>query len=253
VPDYWFAPPATLTKSAGTNRFVWDLRYPHPNVLPYGYFGEALEYVEFTLPNDAIPGDTPRFEPTGALVVPGDYEAVLNIDGKEYRQALKVEHDPRVHATQDELSHQLQLAQLINSWIDTTYNTHQDVQAVRTALEARSKALEGKQAKDAADAIAALDKTLAGLERGDDSARGFGPENRDLTRVFEMVESGDANPTNTARAAAGDICAAINKNLAAWRKTAAENIPQLNTLLQKYSIGPVSAPASVPSDISCGE
>jgi uncharacterized coiled-coil protein SlyX len=142
---------------------------------------------------------------------------------------------------------------LINSWIDTTYNTHQDVQAVRTALEARSKALEGKQAKDAADAIAALDKTLAGLERGDDSARGFGPENRDLTRVFEMVESGDANPTNTARAAAGDICAAINKNLAAWRKTAAENIPQLNTLLQKYSIGPVSAPASVPSDISCGE
>jgi photosystem II stability/assembly factor-like uncharacterized protein len=253
VPDYWFAPPATLTKSAGTNRFVWDLRYPHPNVLPYGYFGEALEYVEFTLPNDAIPGDTPRFEPTGALVVPGDYEAVLNIDGKEYRQALKVELDPRVHATPDDLSHQLQLAQLINSWIDTTYNTHNDIQAVRTALEARSKALDGKQAKDAADAIAALDKTLAGLERGDDSVRGFGPENRDLTRVFEMVESGDANPTATARSAAVDICEAINKNLAAWRKASAEDIPQLNSLLRKYSVDPGPAPASTPADISCGE
>jgi len=145
------------------------------------------------------------------------------------------------------------LAQLINSWIDTTYNTHQDIQAVRTALEARSKALEGKQAKDAADAVAALDKTLAGLERGDDSVRGFGPENRDLTRVFEMVESGDANPTTTARSAAGEICEAINNNLAAWRKAAAEDIPQLNSLLRKYSVDPAPAPPSVPADISCGE
>ncbi|MGC1684636.1 MAG: hypothetical protein WA734_03375, partial [Candidatus Acidiferrales bacterium] len=151
------------------------------------------------------------------------------------------------------LSHQLRLAQLINSWIDATYNTHQDIQTVRTTLDARSKALEGKQAKDATDAIAALDKTLAGLERGDDSVRGFGPENRDLTRVFEMVESGDANPTATARAAASDICVAINKNLAAWRKAAGENIPQLNTLLQKYSVESLAAPASVPADISCGE
>ncbi len=253
VPDYWFAPPATLPKSAGTNRFVWDLRYSPPNVLPYGYFGEALEYVEFTLPNDAIPGDTPRFEPTGALVVPGDYEAVLNVDGKEYRQTLKVELDPRVHATHDDLSHQLQLAQLINSWIDTTYNTHRDIEAVRKSLAERLKALEGKQAKDATDAIAELDKKLMGLERGDESGRGFGPENRDLTRIFEMVESGDANPTNTARTAARAVCEAINKNLATWRKTAAENIPQLNSILQKNSSDPIAAPPSVPADISCGQ
>jgi photosystem II stability/assembly factor-like uncharacterized protein len=253
VPEYWFAPPATLTKNAGTNRFVWDLRYPHPNVLPYGYFGEALEYVEFTLPNDAIPGDTPRFQPSGALVTPGDYEAVLNIDGKEYRQTLKVELDPRVHATQGDLSHQLELAQLINSWIDTTYNTHQQIEAVRTSLDQRAKALAGKQAKDATDSVAALDKTLAGEERGDDSVRGFGPENRDLMRVFEMVESGDANPTNTARLAAREICEAINKNLAAWRKSAAGDIPQLNSLLRKYNVDPVAAPPGAPADIPCGE
>jgi hypothetical protein len=68
-----------------------------------------------------------------------------------------------------------------------------------------------------------------------------------------MVESGDANPTTTARSAAGEICEAINNNLAAWRKAAAEDIPQLNSLLRKYSVDPAPAPPSVPADISCGE
>ncbi|HXW18180.1 MAG TPA: hypothetical protein VEJ39_07740, partial [Candidatus Acidoferrales bacterium] len=185
VPDYWFGPPSSLPKNAGLSRFVWDLRYPHPNTLPYGYFGQPLEYVEFTLPNDAIPSDTPRDEPTGALVVPGEYEAVLKIDGQEYSRKISVELDPRVHATQDDLVRQLDLAEQINSWIDVTYRAHGEVESLRDSLAAKTKALDGKQAKDAADAIAALDKTLLGLERGDDSVPGFGPLNRDLTRVFE--------------------------------------------------------------------
>jgi hypothetical protein len=32
VPELWFYPPAALSISAGINRFVWDLRYPHPTV-----------------------------------------------------------------------------------------------------------------------------------------------------------------------------------------------------------------------------
>jgi len=265
VPDYWFGPAAMLPKNAGENRFVWDLRYPHPNILPYGYFGEALEYVEFTLPNDAIPGDTPRYQPTGALVLPGAYEAVLKVDGREYWQSFNVDLDPRVHATPEGLAHQLELAQEINSWIQLTYDTHHQVDSVLEELAARGKALDGKQAKDATDEIAALNKTLVELERGGESVPGFGPENRDLTRIFEMVESGDASPSNTARSAAHDVCEEIDKNLAAWRKATSEEIPKLNTLLRKYNVDPIfgahvhegsadtAIPPVTPADISCGE
>ncbi len=90
VPEFWFYPPAALPASAGINRFVWDLRYPHPVALPYGYFGERLDYTEYSLPDHAVPGATPRFQPPGPLVVPGKYDLVLTVDGKTYRQRLDV-------------------------------------------------------------------------------------------------------------------------------------------------------------------
>ena len=70
VPEYWFYPPAALPVGAGMNRFVWDLHYPPPTALPYGFFGEYLEYTEYTLPDHAVPGATPRFQPPGPVVPP---------------------------------------------------------------------------------------------------------------------------------------------------------------------------------------
>ncbi|HEY1336557.1 MAG TPA: hypothetical protein VGF59_03565, partial [Bryobacteraceae bacterium] len=55
VPDYWFGPMPTLSTQPGMHRFVWDLRYPDPPALRYGYFGEALDYQEFTLTDHAVP------------------------------------------------------------------------------------------------------------------------------------------------------------------------------------------------------
>src|SRR5262249_32197479 len=55
VPDYWFAPSETLPNAPGLNRFVWDLRYPHPSPLPYSYFGALIDYTEYTLADHAIP------------------------------------------------------------------------------------------------------------------------------------------------------------------------------------------------------
>ncbi len=40
APNYWFAPAVALPKAAGVNRFAWNLRYPAPLSLPYGYNGE---------------------------------------------------------------------------------------------------------------------------------------------------------------------------------------------------------------------
>ena len=59
------------------NRFAWDLRYPAPLTLPYGYYGNLLEYMEYTLADHAIAGLTPREQPRGPLVVPGKYTVEL--------------------------------------------------------------------------------------------------------------------------------------------------------------------------------
>jgi len=94
APDYWFAAPAVLDTTPGLHRFVWDVRSEDPLTLTYGYFGGKLDYIEYTLPDHAIPGQTPRQQPPGALVPPGSYEAVLTVDGKQYRQKFELVLDP---------------------------------------------------------------------------------------------------------------------------------------------------------------
>ena len=103
VPAYWFAPPAVLTKNRGLNRFVWNLRYSNPKILPFGYFGGLLDYVEYTLAEHAVSGQTPRDQPEGSLVAPGEYVATLTVGGKSYRQPLTLKPDPRVRALQADL------------------------------------------------------------------------------------------------------------------------------------------------------
>jgi len=81
VPDYWFAPPTVLSTSAGMHRLAWDLRYPSPKALAYGYFGGLLDYAEYTLPWHAIVGATPRVQPVGPLALPRTYQIKLNVNG----------------------------------------------------------------------------------------------------------------------------------------------------------------------------
>ena len=63
IAAYWFAPPIVLPTAAGMHRMAWDLRYPVPTALNYSYFGDLLDYTEYTLNTHAIKGHTPRINP----------------------------------------------------------------------------------------------------------------------------------------------------------------------------------------------
>jgi hypothetical protein len=167
-----------LATTPGMHRFAWNLRYPNPKVLPFGYFGGFLEYVEYTLADHAIPGETPRDQPEGALAAPGDYTATLSVGGRTYRQSLTVKPDPRVRASQSDLVEQLALAKQITSGLAVSYDAYYQVST--------------RDAKVA--------------ER-------IGAANRDLARYFAMLESGDAKPAETLRAAVTDACEALVKAL----------------------------------------
>ena len=127
VPSYWFEPPKALPKAAGLNRFVWDLRYPPPVSLPYGYFGSLLDYTEYTLADHAIPGKTPREQPQGPLVVPGTYTVQLSVAGQTYSQKLTVELDPRLKVSSADLQQQLDLERQIARGMFSSYHAYSAV------------------------------------------------------------------------------------------------------------------------------
>lgn len=236
APDYWFRPEPTVANKAGLNRFVWDLRYPHPPLLTYGYFGGHLDYFEYTLPDHAVPGDTPHWQPQGPLVAPGKYEVVLTVDGRTYRQPLEVKPDPRVKVSQPDFEAQLALEQRLDRGMAATYEAWNQAHAAHKALTEQKEKLGASAATKAGDAISAMDKQLGVFEDGARGESGFGPLNRDIGRYVTMAGTADGRPSQMLSAAATAQCADIDKTLARWKDFNTKDIAQFNASAQQNGL-----------------
>jgi photosystem II stability/assembly factor-like uncharacterized protein len=241
VPEFWFYPPEALPTTAGLNRFVWNLQYPHPTALPYGFFGEPLEYTEYTLPDHAVPGETPRFQPPGPTVAPGKFDLVLTVEGKAYRQKLQVMADPRVHSTAADFATQFDLSKAIYDLMNATASSFQAVSPLEKQLQDRKKSVPANAPKETVAALDTAVKQAGEIEDGDEDAPGFGTLNRNLGRFLEMVQAGDIAPSESFREAYKDSCSAYSKNVAALKKLRDETVPALNKLLAAQSASAIDA------------
>ncbi|MFZ0465155.1 MAG: hypothetical protein WAL78_05575 [Candidatus Acidiferrales bacterium] len=253
VPEYWFAPPTVLPDHAGMNRFVWNLRYPHPEALSYGVFGGLQKYVEFYGTQDAVPGVTPRDQPLGPQVVPGDYVIALTVNGQTYRQTLHIVKDPRVPASQYDYVALFNLIRQMTNGMSASYDAFGHADAMHTALADRLKSLKSNaQAKDALDAATAFEKKLDAAQNGGNMSPGFGSINSILTQEVYAANMGDGAPPETVKDTTARVCEYLAKNFDAWRKLDTEDLPSLNTLLQKYNLAPLT-PAPIGSSAGCGK
>jgi photosystem II stability/assembly factor-like uncharacterized protein len=252
VPDYWFAPPEVLSSQPGMHRIVWNLRYDNPPSLTYSYYGNLINYIEYTLPDHAIAGRTPRYQPEGALVVPGRYEVVLTMNGKSISQPLTVEIDPRVHASAADFAAQRDLALQISEALAASYKMFNDATALHAEVSARQKSLAGNaQAKDTLEALGALEKQIVEVIEGSEEKPGAGPVNRDLTRYFIMIETADVRPPDSAAAAVKDSCKALQKDSEQWRKLNAEVVPALNKQLELLKLNALPVTANQMAAVVC--
>src|SRR5262249_46124630 len=152
VPSYWFAPPTVLPTTAGMHRTAWDLRYPDPPALNFGYNGTLLDYREYTLNWHALPGQTPVSTLVGPMVNPGTYTATLTVNGRRYTQPITVVPDPRVAISPSALARQFHLQQRMVAGITATYHAFNYIQQLRDALSPRRT--NGSGAVDADGATA---------------------------------------------------------------------------------------------------
>jgi photosystem II stability/assembly factor-like uncharacterized protein len=250
VPEYWFYRPVSLPAAAGINRFVWDLRYPAPSALPYGFFGEHLDYTEYTLPDHAVPGETPRFQPPGPVVPPGTYDLVLTVGGKAYREKLNVAPDPRVHSSSADLAAQFDLSRRLWELMEASASSFQNLSSLEAQLAARKKTLPANPSKELTDAIAALEKQLAALQSGTELAPGFGTLNRDLGRYLVMVQGGDIAPSESMGNSFKFSCEAYAKNIAAEIKVTTESLPALNKMIAADKAAPLTFVADSTTPVS---
>jgi hypothetical protein len=250
-PTYWLRPPAPLSKSAGLNRFVWDLRYAQPSALRYEH-SIAASFGE----------DTPT-EPEGPLALPGTYQVRLTVAGRSLTAPLEVKLDPRVTVAQEALSRQLALELKIRDALAESYDAALRVRDLRRQLgELRTRAVvatndkepskdkpaNGKEPandKELADAISALERKAAALSgvqpsgvppQSPDAMPTLDRLNASLAALMTTVGSADAVPTAQASAAFNDYRQLLTRQLEAWAVLKDKDLAALNVLLQRRKL-----------------
>jgi photosystem II stability/assembly factor-like uncharacterized protein len=240
VPEWWFEPWEALSTSVGLNRFVWNLQWPHPDALAFSFRGLPLDYIEYTMPDHAVAGNTPVNQPPGPFVVPGTYEIVLTVDGKTYRQPLTVGLDPRVKVSAADLQAQTDLARMIDSWMNITFRTYHEVAALKTALHDRDAKLGTAASSETKASLQAAAVALNQISEGTAEQPGVGAINRDLARFVQMIQSGDARPAKSAADSVASLCKALESDLDRWREINEVKLPALNQELQKRKLAPIT-------------
>jgi photosystem II stability/assembly factor-like uncharacterized protein len=211
IADYWVTPPPALGARAGTNRFVWDLRYEPPS--------EAG-------------GEGPPAR--GPLVMPGVYQVRLTAAGQTLTQPLTVKLDPRSSATPTELGRQLELAM----------KASRDLKKTREAL--RQLGLVRRRASDlltgnrtallalATDVNMSATRIMGATGGRNSTAQssGLSALQAEFNAAFNVSESADRTPPAQAYAVYDQASKELATELAAWESLKTGKLAELNRALR---------------------
>jgi len=226
IPLYWLRMPQTLPATAGTHRWVWDLRYATPVATHYEY------------PISAVPHRTPR-TPEGPLALPGTYTVRLTAGGKVLTAPLTIKMDPRVHATAVDLASlfaaQSKLAAVLTPSSTAALQAHSAQQQLSSLKKNADPAISEAAISVAIDK---LDKQLSNLLSGQpksataEAVPGLDAVAGGAGGLYEQVGSADAAPTAAQMSAANHVSEQSSQALKRWQDVKATSIPALNKMLQ---------------------
>jgi hypothetical protein len=192
----------------------------------------------------------------------------LTINGQGYKQPLNVTLDPRVHATQADLDAQVALAQRVMRGLAATTDTFWQVKALASAIAERQNSLASAQnAGDLAATLKTLGEQVHTIAEGTRTDTGVGPINRDLARIYTMIETGDMRPVESAQQSVDESCKQIDKVFLAWlilnayqpnvataaNSAAAMNLTSINAQLAAQHLAPLPVVTGMSLAPACGK
>ncbi|TAL86535.1 MAG: hypothetical protein EPN74_04520 [Rhodanobacter sp.] len=230
----WLRPGAPLSAAAGAHRFVWNLHYPRPQALKYGYSIAAT-----------WDSDTP-LTPEGPLALPGTYQVVLHVDGKSYRAPLVLKMDPRVKLDRPALVAGLAFSQNLGATLLQLWQDDGQVQAVRKQLAALDRKLAGSEAnRPLRDAVEALRHKTDPLVTGSgEKSFNLAAMNDALTGIATDVEGSDRAPTDGQRQAYAEYRLNLALAQQQWQAIQSTDLPPLNSRLRAAGFSAVTVPAA---------
>jgi hypothetical protein len=127
--------------------------------------------------------------------------------------------------------------------MSASYNQFKEVARFRAALAASKKAWQsGADREPVKSAINDFEKKLDAIDKGTRTAPGFGPINRDLTRLIAALDSADVRPSEAVRTAAWGRVVALDEAEKRWRAFRDKDLPEFNAMLRAHELKELTAP-----------
>jgi hypothetical protein len=215
-----------VPKEAGTNRFVWNTRYPDPVKVEGAVVSE--------------------YAPEGPFAPSGAYQVQLRVGDQIYSETFQILKDPHIGSTQEDLQGQFELLLAIR---DRVSEAHKAVNAIRDmrkqaddwvrraqgqdvheAMEARSESLKKK--------LAAIEEELIQVKVKDQLDVLDYPMqlSAKLMALAGVVASADAAPTRQARQVFEELSARLDGLLLQLREAIDTDVDALNKLIRESSL-----------------
>ena len=226
---------------AGLNRFVWDLRYPGPELIP--------GHVLFMHP--------PPTPPVGASAMPGSYTVRIEAEGVALSAPLEVKQDPRVQTGTEELRAQFDFHQQLVDSLSTITQTVLELRRLKDELSALRQRATKLDAERVAAASKNLEEKLASIEGslieprmqtgGDASGAGGDvfhyPTQLDnkLSLLIGVVANSDRAPTKQSYDVYDSLLERIRTQYANLDEMLSNEIPALNRLATESGVPAVVA------------
>jgi hypothetical protein len=213
----------TIPAKEGMNRFAWDLRFNDPIQIPGAFYT----------------GDGPK----GPLVLPGDYQVKLTVDGKSQTAALHVAIDPRNKGSEPALQKQFDLSTKVNARIS---DLHQAVNEIRE-IKAQIKTLhfrfnDDERLKPALAAADEIDKKMSDVEKELIQVNMKGSEgnlafpsmlNERFDAFSHFIDTGDSNePTKSQLEVFQTLGKQLDDQLAKWTQIKSTDVTKVSDLIK---------------------
>ena len=215
------------SRGPGLHRIHWDLRYPGHTTFP----GLMLRFSRGA----------------GPMAPPGTYQARLSVDGREVAvERFTVVMDPRLtDVSQADFEEQFSLAVAARDKASEAHEAVIRIRDIRRQVEARLEQTSSAAIRGAAEAltskISQVERELyeVRLEAPEDQLN-FGLKlNNDLAVLLVEIETGDGRPTASQYAVFSELSGRLQVHLDALEGALAQDLPELNRLLEIESLEPV--------------
>jgi hypothetical protein len=178
------------------------------------------------------------------LAAPGQYQAVLRVDGHDYRVPLTVQADPRVAVDGDALQAALALSEKTAATLHRHFVATGEVQSVHKQVDALNKRVAGDPAKATmTKQLSDFNAKLAPLLSGEgEDAPNLGAVGDALGTLQADLEGSDRAPSQPQRDVLAQYSARLDRAMAAWSAIKTSDLPALNAALHSAGLDEIKVP-----------